>query len=367
MRTASAPASPPVAAHSRPEGRFRFPLGQLFLMRMREYFREPAVIFWTYGFPLFLAIGLGVAFADGQLENLKINIAVRTPSDPESAALQERLERAGIAVTVEPETAARQHLRDGCASVVVIPKASGYDYVFDPTRSDSVIARYRVDALVQRWKAGASAWTTTDQHPDQPGGRYIDFLLPGLIGLNLLGGGLWGVGYVIVDMRVRKLLKRLRATPMRRSDFLLSILGGRMLFLVPEVLVLVLFGRLVFETPIRGSTLVLAVVVGVSALAFASLGLLLASRARNSETISGLINVMMIPMWMFSGTFFSPERFPHFVQPLAKALPLTQVNEAMRAVMLDGSSLTEVSPQILILAAWGIVSFVLAIRWFRWL
>jgi len=280
MTTVSPPGPPPTAARSRPRVRFRHPLGQLFLLRMRAYFREPAVIFWTYGFPIFLAIGLGIAFADGS--------------------------------------------------------------------------------------AGIPGGSPTTQAPARPGSRYIDFLLPGLIGLNLMGGGLWGVGYVIVELRVRKLLKRLRATPMRRSDFLLSILGGRMVFLVPELVVLLLFGWLVFGTPIRGSLSALLVVVAVSGAAFASLGLLLACRAMHSETMSGLINAIMIPMWMFSGTFFPPERFPSFMQPLAKALPLTQVNDALRGVMLDGASLLTVMPQVLILASWGIASFVLALRWFRW-
>ena len=148
-----------------------------------------------------------------------------------------------------------------------------------------------------------------------PGGRYIDFLVPGLLGMSLMGGGMWGVGFVTVDMRIRKLLKRLLATPMRKSEFLAGIMLSRLLFMVPEVLVLLVFARLAFGVRNQGSVLSLLVLIVLGAFSFAGIGLLVASRAKTVEAVSGLMNLVMLPMWMLSGIFFSPERFPKWRSP----------------------------------------------------
>ena len=176
-----------------------------------------------------------------------------------------------------------------------------------------------------------SAGESRREAMQEPGGRYIDFLVPGLLGMSLMGGGLWGVGFVTVDMRIRKVLKRFLATPMRKSDFLVGILISRLLFLVPEVLVLLLFARLAFGVVIQGSLLAVVVLILLGALTFAGIGLLVASRARTLEAVSGLMNLVMLPMWVLSGIFFSSERFPEAMQPFIKALPLTPLIDALRS------------------------------------
>jgi ABC-type multidrug transport system permease subunit len=206
----------------------------------------------------------------------------------------------------------------------------------------------------------------TEHEFNEPGGRYIDFLVPGLLGMSLMGGGLWGVGFVTVDMRIRKLLKRFVATPMRRSDFLAGVMISRLLFMVPEVLVLLVFARLAFGVVIYGSLLSVLVLILTGAATFAGLGLLIASRARTLEAVSGLMNLVMLPMWLLSGIFFSSERFPGVAQPLIRALPLTALNDSLRAVMQEGATLASQLPQLGILAAWAVVTFALALRWFRW-
>lgn len=207
---------------------------------------------------------------------------------------------------------------------------------------------------------------TEDEEVTAPGSRYIDFLVPGLIGMNLMGGGLWGIGFVLVDMRVRNLLKRLLATPMRRSDFLLSMIGVRVLFFIPEMFFLLFVAALIFEIPIRGSLLSVAFLAWIGSMSFAGLGLLVACRAKRLETVTGLMNLVMLPMWLTSGVFFSSERFPDFLQPFIRALPLTQLNDALRAIILDGAGLWTQTGPMLILLAWGSVSFLLALKWFRW-
>jgi ABC-type multidrug transport system permease subunit len=341
------------------------PFWQLFLARVREFYREPEVIFWVYGFPVLLAVGLGIAFMNKPPDPPAVDVQ-EVPELSEARTLLEQLREAGLPAELCTEAVCRQRLRTGKTALFVVPGPAGYQYVYDATRPESQLARQQVDNIIQRWKAGQAVWPTTEATTDEPGNRYIDFLLPGLMGLNLMGGGLWGVGFVIVDMRVRKLLKRLLATPMRRGDFLLSILSGRLLFMLPEMVLLVLVGRLGFGVPLSGSLVTLSLVVLVGAAAFAGIGLFVACRANKTETVSGLMNLVMLPMWLLSGTFFSSKRFPEVAQPFIQALPLTQLNDALWEVMLEGASFAAVAGRLAILSAWAVVCFLLALRWFRW-
>jgi ABC-type multidrug transport system permease subunit len=341
-----------------------YPLIQLILARLREFYREPMAIFWVYGFPLLLAVGLGIAFLNPPQPSI---VDVQgAPGDSTAEGLAQRLSDAGLVADVHPEAECRQRLRTGKTALFVVPGAEGDSLVFDNTRADSVLARYRVEAAVLHDKAGPAGWQPEPKNVTEPGSRYIDFLMPGLIGLNLMGGGLWGVGFVLVDMRVRKLLKRLLATPMPRGQFLLAILCSRLLLLMPEMVLLFLVGWLVFTVPMRGNPLTLLLVILVGATAFSGIGLLVASRTEKTESVSGLMNLVMLPQWLMSGAFFSWKNFPQVMHPFIQALPLTQVNDALREVMLEGASLADISWRLGILALWAVVTFALALRWFRW-
>jgi ABC-2 type transport system permease protein len=272
------------------------------------------------------------------------------------------------AVQINGEEASRRRLRTGKTDLVVLVASDGsYQYRLDRSRAESRLARTAVhEALQQAAGRRDAVPTRPDQEMLEPGSRYIDYLVPGLLGMSLMSGGLWGVGFAIVDMRIRKLLKRFVATPMRRSDFLLGIMVSRLLFMIPEVLVLLVFARLFFGVVINGSLATVLVLILVGAFTFAGLGLLVASRAKTLETASGLMNLTMLPMWLLSGIFFSPDRFPQVVQPAIKALPLTPLIEGLRAVMLEGASLASQSLNIVILVAWGAVAFAIGLKWFRW-
>jgi len=200
----------------------------------------------------------------------------------------------------------------------------------------------------------------------EPGSRYIDFLVPGLLGMSLMSGGLWGVGFAIVHARSRRLLKRLVATPMSRAHYLLSHLIWRLMILVVEVAVPVGFGVLAFGVPVRGSLLELVLLCVLASLTFSAMGLLIASRARTIEGVSGLMNLAQVPMWILSGVFFSAQRFPDLLQPLVKVLPLTAAIDALRGNMLQGARLVDLGPEIAVLSAWLSISFVLALKLFRW-
>lgn len=340
------------------------PLWQLITTRIRQFFREPEAIFWTYGFPLLMIVGLGIAFRNKVEPPVAFVVVEGTASAQVTEALDgnERFE-----VAAHSNGEAFDRLKNNNTPVVVTIAEDGlYEYHFDPTNPDSKAARDRIDDALQRAAGRQDVIRTEDRIVTAPGSRYIDFLVPGLIGMNLMSGGMWGIGFVLVDMRVRNLLKRLLATPMRRSHFLLSMVGGRAMFFIPEMLFLLAGAFLIFGVPVTGSLLSLMVVAFVGALSFCGLGLLTACRAKRIETISGLMNLVMLPMWLMSGIFFSSDRFPDFLQPFIQALPLTLLINALRAVMLNGESLIGQTGPLLALAAWGGISFVLALRWFRW-
>lgn len=340
------------------------PFLHLLISRLREFYREPHALFWVYGFPLILAVGLGLAFKDRKPEPPRVDVQ----EGPNAEALAAHLREVGILAAVHSEADCRERRRVGKTVLYVVPvQDDGWQFVLDEAQAEAVSARYQVDDALVRWKVGGSTAISAEVVPvTEPGNRYIDFLMPGLIGLNIMGGGLWGVGFVLVDMRVRKLLKRLLATPMRRPHFLLAMLSARLILLLPEMLMLLLFATLVFGVPLRGSPVTLGVTILTGAAAFSGIGLLVASRTDKTETVSGLMNLVMLPQWLLSGAFFSAKRFPEWTQPIVQALPLTQLNDALREVMLEGLPLSAVAWRLGILAAFALVTFALALRWFRW-
>jgi len=338
------------------------PLKELLKSRIREFLREPETIFWVYGFPVLLAIGIGIAFSNRPTERIFVDVVQSAGAGAVAEDLRQDPE---LVVGVYPETECRDRLKFGKSLVVVIPGDS-FTYLYDPTKPESLLARRRADDVLQRAAGRSDPIKTEDRHVTEPGTRYIDFIIPGLLGMNLLAGSLWGVGYYIVDLRVRKLLKRFVATPMKRADFLIAAMGGRLVFMVPEMVVILGAGALLFDVPIRGSYLSMLFLTLLAATSFTGLGLLVACRAQKLETVSGLMNLIQLPMFILSGVFFSPERFPEIMQIPIQALPLTQFNYAMREMMLEGASLVSQGWRLGIIAAWGGISFFFTLRWFRW-
>jgi ABC-type multidrug transport system permease subunit len=338
------------------------PLVELTRARIREFLREPEAVFWVFAFPVLMALALGVAFRSERSQESVVGV-LRGPGAADTVRILSAVPSVRVH-EVAPEEAAAD-LRNGRVSLLVVPGQPPV-YRFDPARPESRLARLVTDAALQRAAGRADAWQAREETVVAPGSRYIDWLLPGLLGMNIMGTGLWSVGFSVVVARTRKLLKRLMATPMSRGAYLASHLLGRLMFLVLEVAALLLFGRLAFGVRPAGSLLVVAALALLGALAFSGLGLLVASRARTIEAVSGLMNVVMLPMWLLSGVFFASSHFPDVAQPFIQALPLTALNDALRAVMLEGKGLPAVAGESAILAAWGGLSFLLAVKLFRW-
>jgi ABC-2 type transport system permease protein len=340
------------------------PLVQLTRVRYREFFREPEAVFWVFIFPVLLAAGLGIAFRNRAPERTVVAVvATDTSAERLADALRQTKE---IDASVLNDSAAAAALRTGEVALVMVPARGKVEYRYDDARPESRTARLLVDEALQRAAGRRDPIPVRDQLVRERGARYIDFLVPGLLGMNLMGSGIWGLGFAIVDARKKRLLKRLIATPMSRWQFLASFVLSRLTLLVIEVGLLLGFGVLAFGVPLRGSLPVLIAICLVSSLSFASLGLLISSRAQTIEGASGLMNLVMLPMWIFSGVFFSASRFPEQIQPFIQALPLTAVVDALRANILRGAGWHTVGPEIAIIMAWLVVSFILALKLFRW-
>ena len=342
------------------------PLYELTSMRVREFLREREAVFWVFIFPVLMTFALGIAFRNTAPD--KTLVAVEADAtDPNVTEIVNVLSRSPeITVSVLPAEEAARALRSGKVSIVVKPQHDSFDFRFDPTRPESRTARLIVDDALQRGKGRTDVVSVGDEKITEPGARYVDFLVPGLIGMNLMGSGLWGLGFTVVIARSRKLLKRFAATPMRRVDYLLSFMLSRLGFLVLEVAAVVVFASLVFGFTVRGSWLSLSLITLLGGFTFSGIGLLVAARPTTIEGVSGLMNFIMLPMWLLSGTFFSSERFPQIFQPFIKALPLTALNTLLRAVMNEGATLSSNWIPITILLAWCVISFVVALKIFKW-
>jgi ABC-2 type transport system permease protein len=336
------------------------PLVQLTLVRIREFTREPEAVFWAIFFPVLLASGLGIAFRGGTGEVLKV-----VTSSP--ALAQSLRADPGLDVAETTRESALEALRTGQVALFAEQAADGSAiYRYDDTNPDGRMARMLADGAVQRAAGRSDPVRASDSLVRDPGSRYIDFLVPGLVGLGIMSNAVWGLGFSIVDARRRKLTKRLMATPMSRTYYLLSYLLWRMIVLAAEVGIPVGFGALAFGVPVRGRLIDLAVICVLASLSFSALGLLIASRARTIEGVSGLMNLLQVPMWILSGVFFSARRFPDAVQPLIQLLPLTAIIDALRGHMLQGAGLVQLAPQLATLAGWLVVCFTLALKLFRW-
>ncbi len=347
-----------------PEAKSLHPLLELTFMRMREFLREKEAVFWVFIFPVLMTFALGIAFRNTAPDQTLVAIENSSAAANEIANALSRSSE--ITATVLSPDEAAQALRSGKVAIVVKPVAESWEYRFDPTRPESRAARLQVDDVLQRGKGRADVVTVGESKITEPGARYVDFLVPGLIGMNLMGSGLWGLGFTVVMARSRKLLKRFAATPMRRSHYLFSFMLSRLVFLVLEVAAVVVFAWLAFGFTVRGSWLSVVLITVLGGFTFSGIGLLVAARPTTIEGVSGLMNFIMLPMWLLSGTFFSSERFPQFLQPFIQALPLTALNNILRALMNEGATLSSNWLPIAILLVWCVLSFLVALKIFRW-
>ncbi|NNL99901.1 MAG: ABC transporter permease [Gammaproteobacteria bacterium] len=341
------------------------PLAQLTRVRFLSFAREPEAVFWTFVFPVVLALILGWAFREADPVPGSVGVVIPGGDIPAAflgSAAAQTLSLDGYA---DIDNARRDLARGKLDAVLVM--AAGTEprrVLLDPAHPEAELTRLRLAAALRLPRDGPPAFEI--ETVAQRGTRYIDWLFPGLIGMNLMSTGLWSIGFAIADMRQKKLLRRFLVTPMRRSAFLASFVCSRFLFLVIELALLLAFALLIFGVPLQGSLLTFAVIGLAGTLCFAATGVLLAARARTMEGITGLMNLFMVPMWLFSGVFFSYQRYPEAVHPFIKLLPLTALNDGLRAIMLEGAALTALLPELAVLLGWIVLPLAIGLRVFRW-
>lgn len=338
------------------------PLIELTLARLREFVREPEALFWSFFFPIVMSVAMAIAFPSQGSQPVRVGVP---PGDASETLRKTLSANQGIVVREVPEGDELRQLREGDVHVVVRP-GDPPTYRFDPDRQESRIARMTVDDALKRAAGRSDPWQAREDAVAIPGSRYVDWLIPGIVALGIMNNSMWSIGFMTVQMRLRKLLKRLAASPMQKWEFLLAQILARLLFLGPEVAVPLVFGALAFGMPVRGSIAAIALVALIGALAFGSIGLLVGSRVRTLEAVSGLMNLIMVPMWVLSGVFFSSANFPEAVQPFIRVLPLTAVVDALRAVVLEGATLGGIRMELTTLAAWALVPFTIGLRIFKW-
>jgi ABC-2 type transport system permease protein len=334
-------------------------LYQLTLTRLKLTLREPEAIFWIFVFPILLAVGLGIAFRNRPADVLPV--AATTPELTQALAADK-----GLHASLLDDASGRHALAVGTILLLAEQSAAGVVYHYDDTNPDARTARMIVDRDLQIAAGRRDPVSAANDLVHETGSRYIDFVIPGLLGMNLMGSAMWGLGFSIVDARQKKLLKRMVAAPMPRWQFLMAYLMSRIVLLAVEVIVLLGFALLVFGVPFRGPIVQLGLICILTSLTFSALGLLVASRARTMEAVSGLMNLVMMPMWIMSGVFFSASRFPAFLQPIVRALPLTAAISAMRGNMLQGVPINHMLPLLANLLFWFFVPFAVSLRIFRW-
>ncbi len=336
---------------------------ELARVRVLLFWREPEALFWVFVFPLVLAAVLGFAFRKGGVPSSRVAVLDGPGAEELMRALEgkphlevERLDDRG---------AAERGLRKGSFDLLVTP-GEVPRLRLDPERPESETAVLRVQSALAPPPADGGRPPAVIEPVNERGSRYIDFLFPGLLGMNLMGTGMWSIGFAIAELRQRKLLRRLLVTPMRRSSFLASFMLARLVFLLVEIAVLSAFGTWILGVPFRGSLPGFTLVCLLGAICFSGLGLLAVTRVRTIQGASGMLNIVMMPMWLGSGVFFSYERFPDFLHPVLRLIPLTALNDVLRALMLDGQTFPSLGAPLAILCAWGLLGFLLAVALFRW-
>jgi ABC-2 type transport system permease protein len=328
-------------------------------MRVRLFVREPEAIFWIMVFPVLLALGLGIAFRNRPSDQFQV---AATTAHLTQALNNER----PLSAAMVDETSGRRALAVGKILLLVIQEPNGVTYLYDDTNPDARTARLLADNAIQTDGGRRDPVRSSDLLAQEAGSRYIDFVVPGILGMNVLGSAIWWLTSSIVEARQKQLLKLLVGSPMPRWQYLAAFPLSSLLLFVVEIGVFLGLARLIFGVPFRGSIWQLGLLCLIAAVSFTGIGLLISSRARTIEAANGWINLTALPMWILSGVFFSANRFPSVIQPFVRMLPLTAAIDSFRANMLQGIGIEHLLGPVTVMAAWFIVPFCVSIRIFRW-
>lgn len=370
-------------------------LWQLISALFREIIREPGVLFWGILFPILMSLGLGLAFTKKTdvirkvaVINLNDDPAATSEHSPVEGFLQNNCEKnisdEGDAwqwkYTIHDEKLgnsvflfnkmkwdkAIRFLKRGTINVLLIGRNDSVEYHFDPMNPDAQLTYLKLSTLLGNGVVKAEQNNLEIKPLTVTGTRYIDFLVPGLISMGVMMSSMWGISYGIIEKRSKKLLRRLVATPMKKSHFLMALITVRIIMNFIESLVLFLFALFTFNMTIQGSITALILMFFSGNIAFAGIAVFVSSHTSNTEVGNGLINFVVFPMMVLSGIFFSYQNFPDWSIPVIKNLPLTMLTDGIRSIFNEGAGFHEVTMSIIILLAIGTLFFTAGLKIFKW-
>lgn len=370
-------------------------LWQLISALFREIIREPGVLFWGILFPILMSLGLGLAFtkkADVIRKVAIINIPDNPSAGSESYLVEGFLKNNCEKNLVQKQDAwqwrytikddklgnsiflfynmkwddALRFLKRGTINVLMLGVKDSVEYHFDPMNPDAQLTYLKLSTIVGKGTVQPLQSTSEIKPLTVTGTRYIDFLVPGLIAMGVMMSSMWGISYGIIEKRSKKLLRRLVATPMKKSHFLIALITVRVIMNFIESLVLFLFALFAFKMTIQGSISALIIMFLAGNIAFAGIAVFVSSHTSNTEVGNGLINFVVFPMMVLSGIFFSYQNFPDWSLPVIRNLPLTMLTDGIRSIFNEGAGYHEVAVPILILLAIGTLFFSIGLKIFRW-
>lgn len=343
-------------------------LYQLILSTFRVFFREPAVIFWAVLFPIIMAWVLGIAFSN-KGESVRTVYVTGSHEIPEKIRGEKVFgEETGNPSRIKFQETSEQEavkaIKQGVIAIYLEVDGDSLIYHFDPVNSDAQLTHL----ILERGLNGIPGdGNKTSIKPLQTKGtRYIDFLIPGLIALGIMNSCIWGIGWTLIETRMKKLLRRMVATPMKKPVFFSSYIVTRIILGGFETLLLLIFTRLYFGAEITGSAAAFVVVFLAGIFAFSGIAILIASRTAKTEVANGLVNVVTLPMMILSGIFFNYHNFPDWVIPVIQVLPLTLLADSIRSIFIEGAGFAEVLKPVVILSITGLVTFIAGLKIFKW-
>ena len=331
--------------------------------RWREFCREPSALFFVVFMPIVWMVLLGLAFSNQGQDNFKIGI---DPSVTSESIVGRAVKSSPTLQGVFTDRATlQQDLKRGRISLILQQGHEGYQLVFDSANPQARASARALRDVIQV-AHGRTDPVLVAESTSSGEARYIDFLIPGLLALSLLTTSLFGTGMTIVVNRRENLLKRYLVTPMRASHYILSHILGRYLIVGVELAAVLGAGYLLFRFHIGANWLSFLVLIILGTGAFTAIGILCGSRSRNSSAYNGMVNLIVLPMMILAGVWFSKSHFPEWLSAVARFLPLTALVDGLRDISLEGASLGQLGFEIAVLAAYGVGAALLSTRLFKW-
>ncbi|MBI5541335.1 MAG: ABC transporter permease [Bacteroidia bacterium] len=358
---------------------------QLLTIQFKEFFREPGALFWSFIFTILMSFALGMAFSDKPA--ITQHAAIVLPATTDSSLLKAYLDKncsKDISQKDEYENTVDNNelgkttthfvpstwneseimMKRGQIEIILTENNGKINYHFDPANAASRLAYITISGMMN----GKNLITpnTLIKPLETKGTRYIDFLVPGLLAMGIMSSCLWGISYGLIEKRSKKLLRRLVATPMKKSLFMITMFISRFVFAILETIALLTFAYYVFDVTIQGSLIAFAAVLISGSFFFMGLSILLASRTANTQVGNGFISAITMPMMLLSGIFFSYSNFPDVIIPIIKYLPLTLFADSLRSIINEGYGVMDIIQPLLILSLTGLTTFFVGLKIYKW-